>query len=159
MENQNLETKDSMLRMKICTKVVRKAKQGVEKPEARLLLGLQWVVGDSSNQPSRRRERRPRPVAPKSGGSTGSRPPKQRLSLPKTYETIIVKLEINLVELKLPQHGTKACIQITKWVCESQDTMVGSWLEDWLELQPSHQLDQWLACNSSVPHSQLHGRI
>ena len=95
----------------------------MEKQQLARCLDYRWVAGDSSNQPSHRREQRPGPVAAMSSGSTINRPPKQRLSSLITSNIFTVKLGINHMELKLAQHGTKAYIQITKWVCESQDIM------------------------------------
>ena len=51
-------------------------------------------------------------VAVRPGGFTAVNPLEQRPSLPETSMTDMVKLEINIVELKLAQCGIKTCIQI-----------------------------------------------
>ena len=106
-----------MLNNKICKKQIEKAKRCDGKSEARPLLRLQ--IGSPVRATTSL-------VAATPGGFTTDSPPKHRLSSPRTSKIDIIKLEINLMELKPAQHRTKTCIQIEKWVCELQDTMAGS---------------------------------
>ena len=90
----------------------RKTKLGVKKSEAGLLLRLQ--VGSlvtAATSPVATKEAS-RLVVVTLGGYIAGSPPEQRPSSPRMGKIDRTKLEINIGEQKLAQHGKKTCIQI-----------------------------------------------
>ena len=89
-----METTDDMLEIRSASRRGRKTKTGVGKPGASLLLRLQ--VGSPVKAATSS-------VIVKLGGFTAINPPEQRPSSLETSMTGMVKLEINIAELKLAQ--------------------------------------------------------